>query len=220
MVAYTYPDCLPFYECSDSPCLNTGTECDPSTVWCDMADQMEIVLNSFDSTVNRTGVGVPLAKVAMNNGQVTTATVPTSQQVIWDTVVMDNDNMVNLDADAQYVKINRPGIWWIELYVTGLPGSNQAGNNGNELTSEVIQRPLTRLAVSTAQWIQGLNAIQPSTVQNRMAYGVQVTSAFLAANSTLDIGAYVTATGNALADSFLTISYAEMTLYWTAESTA
>lgn len=220
MVAYTHPDCLPFFECTDSPCLNTGTVCEPSTVWCDMADQMEIVLNSFDSTAQRTGAGVPFAKVAMNNGQTSTANTPTSLQVIWDTVLMDNDNMVNLDADAQYVKINRPGIWWIELYVAGLPGSNNAGNNGNELTSAIIQRPTTVLSSSTAQWIQNLLAVQPSTVQNRMAHSVQVTPTFLATNSTLDVGALVTATGNFVADSFLTISYAEMTLYWTAESTA
>lgn len=215
MVAYTHPDCLPFFECTDSPCLNTGTVCEPSTVWCDMADQMEIVLNSFDSTAQRTGAGVPFAKVAMNNGQTTTATIPTSQQVFWDTVVLDNDNMVNLDADNAYVKINRPGIWWIELYVTGTPGTAV----GNEMSSSIVQRPLTVLTDSVAQWTTSLIAVTPNTIQNRMAHTIQVTPAFLAANSTLDIGATVEATGTSLSG-VLTIAHAEMTIYWTAESTA
>lgn len=221
MVAFTHPDCLPFFECADSPCLNTGTVCEPSTVWCDMADAMEIVLNSFDATVQRTGAGVPFAKVAMNNGQVTTANIPATQQVFWDTVVADNDNMVNLDVDNSYVKINRPGIWWVELYVAGIPGSVDAVNNGNELTSSIIQRPTSVLSSSTSQWRFGVFSVLPNTIQNRLAYAVQVTPAFLATDATLDIGALVTGSGNpVVANSPLTITYAEMTVYWTAESTA
>lgn len=227
MVAYTSPDCLPYYECTDSPCLNTGTVCEPSNVFCDMTALLEVILNDFDDTVARTATGVPFAKVARSAEQVMSLDdVQPFMQVAWDTVVVDNDNMVSLDTDNIYVKINRPGIWWIELYVAGIPNNNIAGSNFSELASYITQRgptvggiPGTVLSETTAKWRQNLISVQPGSTYNRLAFAMQISAADLAVNSTIDIAAVVGATGTITDDSTLTVSYAEMTVYWTAEST-
>lgn len=223
MVAYTSPDCLPYFECTDSPCLNTGTVCDPSTVWCDLVTELDLILTGFGSTQSRTADGIPLAKVA-NNGQVEDLTTTTTTfPVVWDSVLADNDNMVNLDADNLYVKINRPGIWWIELYLEGTPDIS----NDNELTGHLLQRgpttgnvPGLPLTESTSRFRQSALGFFPGFVEVRAAYAFQVTAASLALSSTIDIGAAVQASGAISATTpQLTVRYAEMTVYWTSEAT-
>lgn len=225
MVAYTSPDCLAYFECTDSPCLNTGTACEPSTVFCDMAAGLETILNGFDATLARTGTGVPFAKVARSAPQVESilaGSIVFGFQVEWDTVLMDNANMVNLDADNLYVKINRPGIWWIELYMVGTPDTT----TDNELNSWIVQRgggsgfvPGTLLSEATSRWRFSSVPPNANTVQNRAAFAYQVSAADLAVNSTIDLGAVFQAHGTPSASGELTITYAEMTVYWTAEST-
>lgn len=222
MVAYTSPDCLPYYECTDSPCLNTGTVCEPSNVWCDMTALLEVILNDFDDTVARTATAVPYAKVARSAPQTLTLLNTLFTRVFWDTVLADNANMVDLDVDNVFVKINRPGIWWIELYVCGIPNPV----NFNDLSSHIVQRgptvggfPGTSLSESAAEWRFNLVSVEPGTTQNRLAFAFQVTQADIDSNSTIDIGAVVGAIGATPTDGILTISYAEMTVYWTADST-
>jgi hypothetical protein len=187
-----------------------------------MVDLLEVILNDFDDTVARTATGVPFAKVARSAEQTSSLSSTLFTRVLWDTVLADNSNMVNLDADNVFVKINRPGIWWIELYVNGIPYAS----NFNELASHIVQRgptvggfPGPSLSETSAQWRQNLISVEPLSVQNRLAYSIQVSEADLATNSTIDIGAVVGATGTVPTTEFLTISYAEMTVYWTAEST-
>jgi hypothetical protein len=226
MVAYTSPDCLPYYECTDSPCLNTGTVCEPSNVFCDLTALVEDILNTFDSSLGRTATAVPFAKVARTAEQVESVlagNLVRAFQVQWDTVLMDNADMVNLDSDNLYVKINRPGIWWVELYMIGIPDLT----NNNDFTSYLIQRgpevnfiPGTVLANSTSRWRASTLVPNPNTVQNRIAYSFQVTDADLSTNGTIDLGGDFKASGVATATGELTLTYAEMTVYWTAESTA
>ena len=221
MVAYTLPDCLPYFECTDSPCLNTGTVCEPSTVFCDLADKLETIVTGFDLTVNRTATGVPFAKVALTSPQVQPVTSGTfAFRINWDAVLADNDDMVNLDSDAQFVKINRPGIWWVELYVSG----NPANTNDNHLNSYVITRgptvnsiPGTVLTQSTNRFRTNMAITFPGQVQNRAAYAFEVTAADLALVGTIDIGAVVSSTLVAPTDGELTINSAQMNVYWTAE---
>lgn len=223
MVAYTITDCLPYFECSDSPCLNTGTVCEPSTVFCDLADSLEVILNSFDETVNRTATGVPFAKVALTSPQVETVTSGTfAFRINWDAVLADNDDMVNLDSDAQFVKITRPGIWWVELYVTG----NPAESNDNHLNSYIIQRgptvnsiPGTVLTQSTARFRTNMTIVQPAQVQNRAAFAFEVTAAQLALVGSVDIGAVASSTLVVPVGAELRIDSAQMNVYWTAEET-
>lgn len=109
MVAYSSAYCLPCFEAGDSPCVNTGTVCDPSTVFCDLVDIVEFHLNALDATVARTTEAIPLASVTGVAG--TAATVPVT--VEFDTVEYDTDNMVNLDLDPTVISPTRDGFYMV-----------------------------------------------------------------------------------------------------------
>lgn len=108
MVAYSSTYCLPCLEGSDSPCVNTGTVCEPSTVWCDLVNIVEAQLNPIDALLSRTATAIPLASVT---GSEAFGTFPVV--VGFDTVVFDTDNMVNLDANSTIVTPQRDGVYMV-----------------------------------------------------------------------------------------------------------
>lgn len=108
MVAYSSTYCLPCLEGSDSPCTNTGTVCDPSTVWCDLVNIVEAQLNPIDTLISRTATAIPLASVT---GSEAVGTFPV--EVGFDTVLFDTDNMVNLDANPTIVTPRRNGMYMV-----------------------------------------------------------------------------------------------------------
>lgn len=154
MVAYTLPDCLPYFEGSDSPCLNTGTVCEPSTVWCDFANTVEAKLTSFDEVIARTATSVPIAW-AETRTSVTQAVGGGDILAALDTVRIDTDNMVNLDANASGFLFNTPGlylIWaWAQATTVTAPGNSIGGLMEFELTP-----------FNTAYGLATLNAVQAS----------------------------------------------------------
>lgn len=103
MVAYSSSFCLPCLEGTDSPCTNTGTVCEPSTVWCDLVDIVEAQLNGVDSLIGRTATAIPLASV--------TGSAIFGGNVEFDTVDFDTDSMVNLDVNPTVVTPRRNGIY-------------------------------------------------------------------------------------------------------------
>lgn len=107
MVAYSSAFCLPCFEAADSPCVNTGTTCEPSTVFCDLVNIVERELNGLDATIARTTTAIPLASVTGVLG--TSDTVPVTVQ--FDTVEYDTDNMVNLDQDPTVISPTRDGFY-------------------------------------------------------------------------------------------------------------
>lgn len=117
MVAYTADFCLPYLEGSDSPCLNTGTVCDPSSAWCDLIGLVEAQLNAFDDIAARTGTSIPLAKISYTPPVPVDPTVyPNS--IPFDVVEIDTDNMVNFEAEPAAIVPNRNGIYEVMLTVT------------------------------------------------------------------------------------------------------
>lgn len=110
MVAYTTPDCLPYFGCDDQPCLNTGTACDPSTVWCDFAELVDAKLTEFDQVVQRTAGSTPMAWVQATVPTVIIADAP-STPIIFDSPLVDTDNMVNLDVLPSGITVNTPGLY-------------------------------------------------------------------------------------------------------------
>lgn len=112
MVAYTPDLCLPYYEGTDSACLNTGTVCDPSNVWCDLAALVDGYLTGLDEIVARTVTAVPIAQVSY--GPTTTRTL--SGNIPFDIVDLDTDNMVDLPQVAGIVP-SRNGIYQIDAEV-------------------------------------------------------------------------------------------------------
>lgn len=128
MVAYTSPDCLPYFEGTDSPCLNTGTVCEPSTLWCDFARLVEARLDEFDAVADSTLTSPPMAWI-----ETTTATVYTiggpEVTVPFTTVVVDTNNMVSLDTNNSVITIQTDGLYNVFGYAFGV--TNSSGSNAD-----------------------------------------------------------------------------------------
>lgn len=112
MVTYTPDLCLPFYDGGDSPCLNTGTVCDPSNVWCDLANLVEGYLDGIDEIVARTSTAKPIAQISYNP----TTPILVSGVIPFDTVDIDTDNMVDLPVTVGIVP-NHNGLYQIDAEV-------------------------------------------------------------------------------------------------------
>lgn len=138
MVAYTAPDCLPYLESGDSLCLNTGTVCDPSTVWCDFASAVEAKLVAFDDVVARTATSVPIAWVETLTPFTDTVNL-INEPVPFDTVRIDTDSMVDLSVNPSGVKINTSGLYMIFGYLLGT--TNTTVGNSAELKMAIELLP-------------------------------------------------------------------------------
>jgi hypothetical protein len=119
VVSYTSPDCLPYFTEDDPLCLNTGTVCDPSTVWCDFAELVEAKLDEFDETIQRAADSVPMAWVETTSLFSYVIGDPT-RSVPFDTVRVDTANMVNLDENPSAITVTRSGLYQVVGYMTGL----------------------------------------------------------------------------------------------------
>lgn len=120
MVAYTQDFCLPYFEGTDSPCVDTGAPCAPSTVWCDMAARIDEAFTGFDDTIDRAVESFPYAQVAISDVpfQISTGTSTAVQRlVLWDTVVGDSDGMVDLNVDPASINLRRSGLWNLNCIV-------------------------------------------------------------------------------------------------------
>jgi hypothetical protein len=159
MVAYTPQLCLPYFEAGDSPCLNTGTVCDPSTVWCDLINLVEAQLDSADTVVNRTARAIPMASISYDPA----TPVVINGVIPFDIVNLDTDNMVDLSVTAGIVPV-RNGVYGITARVMIAPvltndfpqieihiGNEQAPEQGGGLDIGPV-RAVTR-GFNTAQWI-------------------------------------------------------------------
>lgn len=118
MVAYTHPDCLPYFEGTDSPCLNTGTVCDPSSVWCDFAEAVEATLNTFDEVAS-VATSPPIAWVETTTPFNVVIGSGTDETPPFDTVRVDTANMVNLDVSNSGFTITRSGLYMVFGYLFG-----------------------------------------------------------------------------------------------------
>jgi len=119
MVAYTTPDCLPYYTASDPLCLNTGTVCDEHTVWCDFAELVEEQLTGFDDVVARAATSVPMAWIETTTPFTFSPGSP-SLAVPFDVVRVDTDDMADLDANASALTVSRSGLYQLTAYATGV----------------------------------------------------------------------------------------------------
>ncbi len=124
MVAYTSPDCLPYFGCDDPLCLNTGSTCEPSTVWCDFAEAVEAKLNTFDEVVQRTAGSVPMAWIQATVPTVVLADQP-SAPIIFDSPLVDTDDMVDLDTLPSSLTVNTPGLY--QLVYSGVGTATNGG---------------------------------------------------------------------------------------------
>jgi hypothetical protein len=117
---------IPIIEGSDRPC-------DAGTTICDIATVVETELDRFDELQSRTGTTVPLLKLASTIGQTfTTSSTDTSIPVVFDTVMVDTDNMFNSGFPSD-ITFNTPGIWLVNANVW----THSTGAGGLQLSSTI-----------------------------------------------------------------------------------
>lgn len=210
MVAHTTPDCLPYFEGSDSPCVNTGTLCEPSTVWCDLAELLDARFTEWDDTLNRTVVTIPFAQVKRTTPVLVSLAAFDSFTLTWEEQSEDSDNMVNLTADPQLVFIRRPGIWIIHL--TAVVSSSVAGTT---LTCQVDTSTGSVAASGLSTWV----ATVPGAPANFEGMSIMFDEPFLVTEADLSgvsaISLLARITNNTALD--LTLYEATMSVYWFAE---
>lgn len=202
MVACT-PLGLPYQEGTDPPC-------DMSEIWCLFTDVLEAYTIGIQNIVNRTAVGVPMAKVARNtettyvfNG----AALP-GNVIMFDGVIVDNDNMADLTSDSSRVFPRRAGIWDIVATVVFEPDVAQTDVEIYLLYSVGNVRIDTQ---STIFLVPG-----PVKATVNIHGRVEVTAAELAGYTVPSISLAFYWMGNAPTTD-LTIQYASMHVLWTAE---
>ena len=160
MVAYTTDFCLPFFEATDSPCLNLGTVCDPQNLWCAVAELVDAQLTAVDAIVARTVTAIPMARISFEgdpDDEVFGGTIP------FDIVNLDTDNMVDLSVFPGIIP-RRNGIYGIHATVGIAPvvtndfpdvrifiGNEAAPQQGGTLAAGPIQG--TTRGFNTLQYI-------------------------------------------------------------------
>lgn len=150
MVAYTPDLCLPYYTGGDSPCLNTGTVCEPSSVWCDLVNLVEGYLDDLDDVVARTATAKPIAQVSY----VPATAVTVSGVVPFNIVDLDTDNMVDLPVFSG-ITPNRNGLYQIDAEMQYASAADNAVVQGYILAGNA--NPFPSLTATTT--INGIIAV-------------------------------------------------------------
>ena len=159
MVAYTAPNCIPYFEGFEDICLNTGTACEPSTVWCDIAALVDAKLTEFDTIVNTSINTFPYAEVAItevpftiDSGSSSSAT----QIAIWDAVLGDSDNIVDLGTDPSTFYLRRSGIWSVRCAVTWRSSLSQTQVYLSLTTPGTPKIPVSTFTLFDRIWVEPL----------------------------------------------------------------
>lgn len=208
MVAYTSPDCIPYAECSDSVCLNTGTVCEPSTVWCDQAEVIEARLDTFDQIVTRTADTVPMVFMARSSPFTHLAATFTGTTYEFTEVVVDTDDMANLDVNNTGFTVQTPGLYQVVVYLFGL--TQTAGSDmGINVTFSLspASPPINGISNGSLQTTYGATFDDILVTPQ-----IHMTIPFFAGQ----ISSLVITTGADAADS-VTFSYAMMAATWMAD---
>lgn len=161
MVAYTPGFCLPYFEGSDSPCVDTGEVCAPSTVWCDMAAKIDAAFTSFDETISRSVDSFPYAQVARSDVPFTFSTGTSTAAtllVLWDTVVGDSDGMVDLNVDPSSITIRRSGLWNFNCIVVW-----RSGDTNDILRTTLVTPGAPKISATFVdifeQWVEAVPSV-------------------------------------------------------------
>lgn len=210
MVAYTTPDCLPYFQCSDSACLNTGTTCEHSTVFCDLVNLLDTRLTGFANIVARTNTAIPFAKVARTSNQtIDTNTPGYDNRIIWDTVLADNYDMVDLTANPKEIRIPEAGLWLATAYVNGFPSVVVSNlftvSIGSGLGTFQVEQDSLYRGNFTSNYNNAVTQFQVTQANINTGGGSFPISVLADLQGTIGTG-------------IVTVQTAELTVYWIAET--
>jgi hypothetical protein len=181
-----------------------------SEIWCQFADVMEEYTIGVQNTVNRTAVGVPMAKVEKNIEEVFVYNASDLPGLVidFDSVVVDNDNMADLTADNSRVFPRRAGAWGVIAAVEFLPDVTQTDV---EITILYSVGNVTLDTPSTVFVVPG-----PYTATVNIFGRLVIPSADLAGPTVPSVSLSFFWTGNA-AKTDLTVLHADMHVFWVSE---
>lgn len=195
---------LPYQEGTDAPC-------DLSAIWCQFAQVIEDQFAATDLVVNRTAVAVPFLKVAKLTTTEVTPPIGFEQAigVAFDAVYADNDNMVDLTADAYRIYPRRPGVYFAD------------GIAETSLETTFNYQPTVELTYGTSVVIDS----EANSTGARTGFGLwyphtvlmfHVTAADLAGASAPYLRMTVSSTGSGTGAAF-DCTGAELTVTWIAD---
>lgn len=221
MVAYTPDYCLPYLEGTDDLCINTGTVCDPSTVWCDIATILDGALTSFDDIRERAVDSFPYAQVGITSLPYLYQLGDTTGDetlLPWDSVIGDSDGMVDLSVDPYTVTLRRSGIWNLSSEVVSYT-SVSLSNISTRLVSSgaptgSIASPFSSIRRVWVEPVVYLGSVVGSIIglSNLMDYYVRVD----VSNGPVPLQiAY--AIGSGTPNNLATINYAQFNARWVAD---
>lgn len=98
MPVFTPNFSLPVPDALDAPC-------DFPEQWCGFTNSVQAILDGFEAIADRTNPVVPLAKMELRN----TVNLVETSNVPFDTLTLNNANMVDFDASNTTITIKRPG---------------------------------------------------------------------------------------------------------------
>lgn len=208
MVAYTSPDCLPYFQCTDSACLNTGSVCEHSSVFCDLVALLDARLTDVDNIIGRTTTAVPFAKVARNAVYTLNTNTPGyDTRIPFDTVLEDNFDMVNLDLNSKAILVSTPGIYLAAAYWVGTP-PNVVSNVSNVY---IGNQTGSFDAETDSLWRSGTN--YANLAHQRLVTAANITNA----GGQFPFSILVDFQGT-IGTGIVTTTYAELTVYWVADA--
>lgn len=79
--------------------------CNFAQQWCDFTDATQGILDRFEAVANRTNPNIPIAKMELRN----TVHLTTDSHIPFDTLTLNNANMVDFDTSNTTIQIKRPG---------------------------------------------------------------------------------------------------------------
>lgn len=135
--------------------IGSDRPCDVTDTLCALRARINVLLNSYDNTINRTVTAVPAAMMwrAIGDG-----TVGVSPDIVlpFTRVGIDTDNMINLAADARKITIQRPGFYMLaanaRIFVSGIQNTQEFGlylQGGFSSSADTAGSTISRIGIRT-----------------------------------------------------------------------
>lgn len=139
--------CSPIYglemvEGSDRPCDFADPQCAEVATLREQIDLLEGINNRTAATIPIVKIAMTVAAVAGTDSEFTSTNANTLTRVVFDTVMVDTDNMFTSDQPQQ-ITVNTPGMYglYMQMQIASTAGS---GSEGRMFVRTDIS-PLTRI---------------------------------------------------------------------------
>jgi hypothetical protein len=154
------------------PTLTTGHQlptiagadrpCDATVTLCALRDRLNVLLNDYDNTINRTVTAVPAAMIWRELTDLPNPTVSPDIHVPFTRLGIDTDNMVNLALDARAITVRTAGVYIMaancQIDPVGIQNNQLFElilNGGNKSSSDMggttISRTTSRMYAAIAE---------------------------------------------------------------------